>query len=130
MERAMATDRLCSLLIASSLLSGAAMGADSTAGKEKYNGEDIQRDIAPGWHTMKKGETLTSVARDHLGPDASADDIKKYSAEIARRNGLDPKHLTNLDGKELALEDLRKVLRNLAPVQVAFEPCPDRLVLS
>ncbi len=81
--------------------------ADSTAPAAKdagtYYGEDLNKDIEPGYHTAKKGETLTSIARDHLGPGATPDDIKKYTTEIAKQNGMDPNKPGNFEGKELSL---------------------------
>ncbi len=68
-----------------------------------YRGEDIHRDIEPGYHTAQKGETLVGIAKGHLGPDASPEEIKKYATEIAVRNGMNPQKPSDLEGKELAL---------------------------
>jgi LysM repeat protein len=55
-----------------------------------YRGEVINRDIQPGRHTVQAGESLSRIARDHLGPGASQDEIQKHAREIARVN-----HITN-----------------------------------
>lgn len=82
---------------------GDSKGASSAQQGGAYGGEDIHRDIEPGWHTAKKGESITKIAKDHLGPDASPEEVKKYATEIAKRNGLDPAKPGNIEGKELAL---------------------------
>jgi len=53
-----------------------------------YHGEGIKRDIPPGIHEVRAGETLRTIARDHLGAGASAETVKKYSEELARINYL------------------------------------------
>ncbi len=77
--------------------------ADAAKPQEPYKGEDIYRDVEAGWHTPKKGETLSSIAKDHLGQGATEEEIKKYATEIAKNNKLDPDKPGNIEGKELNL---------------------------
>lgn len=67
-----------------------------------YRGEVINRDVEPGQHTVQRGDTLTKIAREHLGPDATAEEVQKHVREIARVN-----HIQNPDriqaGQELVL---------------------------
>ena len=51
-------------------------------------GELIKRDVEPAIVFNTKGEKLGQIARDHLGPEASAEEVQKHMAEIARINGI------------------------------------------
>lgn len=55
-----------------------------------YTGEQINRDVAPGTHTVANGETLETIARSHLGADASQEDVAKHVRELERVNHLRP----------------------------------------
>src|SRR5262249_43670256 len=54
-----------------------------------YHGEGLSRNVTPGTHEVAKGESLKQIAKDHLGPDATEDDVKKYTTEIEKINHLD-----------------------------------------
>jgi len=65
-----------------------------------YAGEDIKHSLKPLTHTVKGGETLESMARDHLGT-ATPEEVRLHVLEIARLNGLDPKHPGDISGLKL-----------------------------
>src|SRR4030095_876319 len=65
-------------------------------------GEIIIRDVEPAIAHYTKGESLSQIAREHLGVGASEDDVKKHVAEIARINGIKNPDRP-LDGRLLAL---------------------------
>ncbi len=54
-----------------------------------YHGEGLSRNVTPGTHEVQKGETLKQIAKNHLGQDASEDDVNKYMTEIEKINHLD-----------------------------------------
>lgn len=60
-----------------------------------YKGEPgINRDAPVQTATVKAGDTLESIARKHLGPDASVAEVAKHAQEIAKVNGIEnPKML-------------------------------------
>ncbi|MBX9687555.1 MAG: LysM peptidoglycan-binding domain-containing protein, partial [Candidatus Obscuribacterales bacterium] len=53
-----------------------------------YAGEGIKRDLEPAQHTVAKGETIQDIAKAHLGPGASEEEIAKHVKEIERANHL------------------------------------------
>jgi len=55
-----------------------------------YRGEGICRQVEPADHTVSKDETISQIAREHLGKGASEELVKKYVKEIADSNGLLP----------------------------------------
>ncbi|MBX9722868.1 MAG: LysM peptidoglycan-binding domain-containing protein, partial [Candidatus Obscuribacterales bacterium] len=57
-----------------------------------YHGETINRDVAPGSHTVSQGETLETISRQHLGADASSDEVQAHAREIERVNHIDTRH--------------------------------------
>lgn len=67
-----------------------------------YRGEVINRDVQPEHHTVRAGESLSRIAREHLGPGATPEEIQKHVQEIARVN-----HISNPNsiraGQELTL---------------------------
>ena len=77
-------------------LAGAAKSNEAKAGPEEKTpaispvekGELIKRDVEPAIVFNTKGEKLSQIARDHLGPDASDEEVRKHVAEIARINGI------------------------------------------
>lgn len=62
---------------------------------DDYKGEPgIKRDAPLDTHTVKNGDTLESIARKHLGPDASVAEVAAHAKEIAKVNGIEnPKML-------------------------------------
>lgn len=62
---------------------------------DDYKGESgIKRDAPLDTHTVKNGDTLESIARKHLGPDASVAEVAAHAKEIAKVNGVEnPKML-------------------------------------
>lgn len=54
-----------------------------------YNGEEIHKDVEPTTHTVKKGDTLSKIAKEHLGPDATKEEVAKHVKEIARLSGIE-----------------------------------------
>ncbi len=54
-----------------------------------YNGEEIHKDCDPTTHTVEKGDTLSKIAKEHLGPDATKEEIAKHVKEIARLSGIE-----------------------------------------
>lgn len=67
-----------------------------------FHGAEINRDVEPGTHTVKPGDTLTKIAKQHLGPDASPQEIQQHIKEIAKLNNIKNVDLI-LDGQELKL---------------------------
>ncbi|MBX9567828.1 MAG: hypothetical protein K2X77_02995 [Candidatus Obscuribacterales bacterium] len=67
-----------------------------------YRGEVINRDVPPGTHTVAAGDTVQSVARQHLGADASEDDVAKHARELERVNHLRPNQALR-EGTELTM---------------------------
>ncbi|HEY9870816.1 MAG TPA: LysM domain-containing protein [Candidatus Obscuribacterales bacterium] len=65
-------------------------GIEMDDGGSDYRGSLIRRDVAPGKHVVQAGQTLTTIARDHLGPGASQTDVENHAREIAHVNGLRP----------------------------------------
>lgn len=51
-------------------------------------GEVINRDVPPAVASGGKGDSLKSVARDHLGPGATDAEVDAHVKEIARINGI------------------------------------------
>ncbi len=68
----------------------------------EYTGEAINRDVEPSSVTPAKGSRLKDVARDHLGPGASDEEINKHVREIARVNDIKNPN-QRLDGTALSL---------------------------
>lgn len=65
-------------------------------------GEVIKRDVPPAVSSGGKGDSLKAVAKDHLGPGATQEEIDAHVKEIARINGIkDPDK--PLDGKPILL---------------------------
>ncbi|MBX9571889.1 MAG: LysM peptidoglycan-binding domain-containing protein [Candidatus Obscuribacterales bacterium] len=57
---------------------------------DDYKGEaGIKRDVPLETHTVKNGDTLESIARKHLGPDASVAEVAAHAKEIAKVNGVE-----------------------------------------
>lgn len=55
-----------------------------------YKGEPgINRDLEPGKHEVKAGDTLEAIARKHLGKDASVAEVALHAKEIAKINGIE-----------------------------------------
>jgi LysM repeat protein len=54
-----------------------------------YRGEVINRDVDPSQRVVEPGDTLTVIARDHLGPGATPEEIRKHVTEIARVNHIE-----------------------------------------
>ena len=67
-----------------------------------FHGAEINKDIEPGTHTVKPGDTLTKIAKQHLGPDATPQEIQQHVKEIAKLNGIKNPDLI-IDGHELKL---------------------------
>lgn len=68
-----------------------------------YKGETgINRDIEPAVHDAVKGDTLDSIARKHLGKDASNAEVAAYAKEIATINAYDKSHKIH-PGEEVKL---------------------------
>lgn len=67
-----------------------------------YRGEVINRDVPPETHTVTSNDSLESIARDHLGPGASQEDIAKHVRELERVNHLRPKQPLR-EGTELTM---------------------------
>jgi LysM repeat protein len=67
-----------------------------------YKGEVINRDVPPGTHTVERGDTLTKIAKEHLGPGATPEEIRAHVKEIARVNHIPNPDLIR-DGQELVL---------------------------
>lgn len=51
-------------------------------------GEVIHRDVPPAISSGGKGDSLEKVAKDHLGPGATDEEVKAHVKEIARINGI------------------------------------------
>lgn len=65
-------------------------------------GEVIKRDVPPGVASGGSGDTLQNVARDHLGPGATQEEVDAHVKEIARINDIkDVKK--PLDGSKIIL---------------------------
>lgn len=64
--------------------------------------EIIKKDVPPAEHDVKKGDTLWAIAKDHLGKDASNQDIAKHVNEIAKLNGIKNPNLIH-PGEHLVL---------------------------
>src|SRR5262249_39093333 len=54
---------------------------------DEFPFEMIFRDSQPSQHTMAQGETLEALAREHLGRDASEDEVRAHVQEIQEFNG-------------------------------------------
>jgi hypothetical protein len=67
-----------------------------------YHGELIMKDVEPGVVTDTKGKTIHTIAKAHLGADATPQELQKYESEITKLN-----HLNNpnkaLDGSPITL---------------------------
>ncbi len=84
---------------------------DKTAGKatkgaygedNPFYGAEIKKDVPPEEHVVKPGDTLTKIAKEHLGPGASKDEIHKHVMEIAKLNHIKDPNLI-LDGQKLQI---------------------------
>lgn len=65
-------------------------------------GEVINRDVEPGRHQWHRGERVEDIAREHLGPGATDEQVAAYTREINHANRLDRgRHLR--DGMSLNL---------------------------
>lgn len=67
-----------------------------------YRGEQINQDVAPATHTVAAGDTLESVARQHLGAGAREEDVAKHVHELERVNHLRQNRPLR-EGQELTL---------------------------
>ena len=57
---------------------------------QEYKGEKgITKDVAPGEATVKNGDTLEKIARQHLGPNATAAEVAAHAKEIAKINDIE-----------------------------------------
>lgn len=54
---------------------------------DEFPFEMIFQDVQPQIHTVGEGETLEALARQHLGPDASDEDVRNHVREIVESNG-------------------------------------------
>ncbi len=54
---------------------------------DEFPFEMIFRDTTPSLHTVGQGETLEALARQHLGRDASEDEVRSHVQEIQEFNG-------------------------------------------
>lgn len=67
-----------------------------------YKGEVINKDVPPDEHTVQRGDTLSKIAKEHLGPGATPEEIRAHVKEIARINHIkDPDRISV--GQELVL---------------------------
>ena len=72
--------------------------------KPPYTGEGvIKRDLPADRTYGREGDTPEKIAKNYLPPDATPEEIKAYTTEICKVNGLDPKHPGDLKGKELVM---------------------------
>ncbi len=67
-----------------------------------FKGAEIKKDIEPGSHTVKPGDNLTKIAREHLGPDASKEEVQAHIKEIASLNKIKDPNIIR-DGQVLQL---------------------------
>lgn len=51
---------------------------------------DIFRDVAPRVHTTSSGDSVDAIARQHLGRDASEQEVRAHADEIRAHNGIGP----------------------------------------
>lgn len=65
-------------------------------------GEVINRDVPPAVSSGGKGDSLEKVAKDHLGPGATDEEVKAHVKEIARINGIKDVNKP-LDGSPMVL---------------------------
>ncbi|HEY9868374.1 MAG TPA: LysM domain-containing protein [Candidatus Obscuribacterales bacterium] len=54
---------------------------------DEFPFEMIFQDVQPQLHTVGEGETLEALARQHLGPDASDEDVQNHVREMVEFNG-------------------------------------------
>jgi hypothetical protein len=54
---------------------------------DEFPFEMIFQDVQPQLHTVAEGETLEALARQHLGPDASVEDVQSHVREMIEFNG-------------------------------------------
>lgn len=80
-----------------------AKDATAPAG-DKHAGKSAKApyNVMPVEHTVKPGDTLTKIAKEHLGPDATPDEIHKHVQEIAKLNHIKDPNLI-LDGQKIEL---------------------------
>ena len=62
----------------------------------------IHRDVEPSDWTVKPGDTLSKIAKEKLGNDASNEEIHQYVKEVAKLNGIKNPDLI-IDGHQLKL---------------------------
>ena len=68
----------------------------------EYPGEIIEREVEPGVANDTKGKNLEQIAREHLGPEATEDQVTKHVREIAHINNIkDP--AAALEGQSIRL---------------------------
>lgn len=71
-------------------------------GAAAFHGEEIKRDVEPVTYTVEKNDNLTEIARAHLGPDASNQEVQLHVREIARLNKISNPNIIH-PGQELQL---------------------------
>lgn len=77
--------------------------ADKAYGEANpFNGAEINKDLEPATHTVTSSDNLTKIARKHLGPDATSQELQKHIDEIAKLNKIKNPNLI-IDGQVLKL---------------------------
>src|SRR5262249_41936891 len=75
---------------------------ESVAANKEYTREAIYKEVQPATHLVQRGDTLANIARHHLGPIASEQEVQKHVKEIAKINGIKNPNLIS-SGRQLQL---------------------------
>lgn len=60
------------------------------------------KDLDPQLYEVKKGDTLTGIAKEHLGPNATAAEVQQHIKEISKLNGISNPDVISV-GKKIEL---------------------------
>ncbi|MBX9568012.1 MAG: LysM peptidoglycan-binding domain-containing protein [Candidatus Obscuribacterales bacterium] len=67
-----------------------------------FVGAEIKKDVEPTTHVVTPSDNLTKIARKHLGPDATPQEVQQHIDEIAKLNKIKNPNLI-LDGQVLKI---------------------------
>lgn len=80
----------------------AANPGEASSPDSNFQGAEINRDVEPENYIVKRNDNLTKIARQHLGPDATNQEVQAHIDEIAKLNGIKNPNVIH-PGQELIL---------------------------